>query len=128
MHTGMSGPSWTSVCMYRRYAQALDGEEEVKDSFCDGLQDAVDRVFTGDMQIVAGDWNARPNPVGMASLLLIRGVLTRPPGKLCIAQPPCGLQHWLLTSTAPPCDLATKTKLGQVGVTHCLLRLASAFD
>ncbi len=36
---------------------------EAKDPFYDDLQDAIDRVPTGDMLIVAGDWNARPGPV-----------------------------------------------------------------
>ncbi len=40
------------------YAPTLDAAEEVKDSFYDDLQDAVDRVPAGDMLIVAGDWNA----------------------------------------------------------------------
>ncbi len=46
------------------YAPALDAAEETKDSFYDDLQDAVP---TGDMVIVAGDWNARPGPVDAAT-------------------------------------------------------------
>ncbi len=38
-----------------------------KDSFYDDLQDAVDRVPTGDMQIVAGEWNARLGPAELAT-------------------------------------------------------------
>ncbi len=37
-----------------------------KVNFYDDLQDAVGRVPTGDMLIVAGDWNARPGPVDTA--------------------------------------------------------------
>ncbi len=49
------------------YAPTLDSGEEAKDSFYDDLQDAVDRVPTGDMLIVAGDWNARPGPMDMTT-------------------------------------------------------------
>ncbi len=44
------------------YVPTLDAAEETKDSFYDDLQDAVGRVPSGDMLIVAGDWNARPGP------------------------------------------------------------------
>ncbi len=49
------------------YAPKLDAAEEVKDSFYDDLQDAVNRVPAGDMLIVAGDWNARPGPADPAT-------------------------------------------------------------
>ncbi len=41
------------------YAPTLDAAEETKDSFYDNLQDAVGSVSTGNMLLVAGDWNAR---------------------------------------------------------------------
>ncbi len=49
------------------YAPTLDAAEEVKDSFYDDLQDAVNRVPAGDILIVAGDWNARPGPADPAT-------------------------------------------------------------
>ncbi len=49
------------------YAPTLGAEEEVKDSFYADLQDAVDRVPTGDMLIAAGDWNTRLGPVDMTA-------------------------------------------------------------
>ncbi len=49
------------------YAPTLDATREAKDSFHDDLQDAVDRVPTGDVPIVAEDWNVRPGPVDIAT-------------------------------------------------------------
>ncbi len=49
------------------YAPTLDAAQERKNSFYDDLQDAVGRVPSGDMLIVAGDWNARPGPVDTAT-------------------------------------------------------------
>ncbi len=49
------------------YALTLDAAKEAKNSFYDDLQDAVDRVPAGDMLIVAGDWNPRPDPVGIST-------------------------------------------------------------
>ncbi len=57
----------SSLCFY------LDAEEEVKDSFYDDLQGAVDRVPAGDMRIVAGDGGARPGPVDMTTRQVCRG-------------------------------------------------------
>ncbi len=44
------------------YDPTLDAAVEVKDSFYDDLQDAVDRVPAVDILIIAGDWNAKPGP------------------------------------------------------------------
>ncbi len=49
------------------YAPTVDAAEEVKDSFFDALQDAVDRVPAGGMLIVAGDLNAKPDLVDLAT-------------------------------------------------------------
>ncbi len=49
------------------YAPTLDAEEEAKGSVYDDLQDAVDNVPSGDMLNAAGNWNARPGPVHMAT-------------------------------------------------------------
>ncbi len=49
------------------YVPTLDAGEKTNDSFYDDLQDAVDRVPTGHMLIVAGDWNARPGAVDPAT-------------------------------------------------------------
>ncbi len=55
-----------SLTVVAVYAPTLDAAEEVKDSFYDDLQDAVNRVPAGDVLIVAGDWNARPGPADPA--------------------------------------------------------------
>ncbi len=49
------------------YVPTLDAAEETKYSFYDDLQDAVDVVPTGNMRIVAEDWNARRCPVDAAT-------------------------------------------------------------
>ncbi len=59
-----------SLTVIAVYASMLDAAEETKDSFNDDLQDAVGRVPTGDMLIVAGDWNARPGPVSATRHIL----------------------------------------------------------
>ncbi len=48
-----------SLTVVAVYAPTLDATEEAKD--------AVDRVPAGDMLIVAGDWNARPDLVNTAT-------------------------------------------------------------
>ncbi len=57
----------TIIVYYSQYAPTLDAAAEAKDSFYDDLQAAVDRVPAGDMLIVTGDWNARPDPVDTAT-------------------------------------------------------------
>ncbi len=63
-------------------APNLDSVEEVKNSCCDELQDAVDRVPVREMLIVAEDFNERPGSIdtttqpSLACLFWLRGVLT----------------------------------------------------
>ncbi len=47
------------------YAPTLGAAEEAMDSFNDDLQDAVDRVPERDMPIIAGDWSARRDEIGI---------------------------------------------------------------
>ncbi len=49
------------------YTPTLDAEEKARASFYDDLQDANDRFPAGDLRIIAGDWNAKPGPVHMAT-------------------------------------------------------------
>ena len=52
----------TNISIVAVYAPTLDSEESLKDRFYRDLQVAVDSVPTGDILIVAGDWNARTGP------------------------------------------------------------------
>ncbi len=59
------------------YVRMLAAEEEAKGSFNDGLQDAIDSAASGDMLIVAGDWNARPSPADVATRHILGNVMLR---------------------------------------------------
>ncbi len=49
------------------YDPLLNTGEEAKESFCDDLQGAINRVLLKDIVTAAGDWNARPGVADMAS-------------------------------------------------------------
>ncbi len=49
------------------FVPTLDAAEELKESFYDDLQETIDSAPSGDMLIVAGDWDTRPDPVDTAT-------------------------------------------------------------
>ncbi len=51
-----------NVAILAEYAPTLDADDGVKDASCAELQAAVENVPTGDILVVAGDWNARTGP------------------------------------------------------------------
>ncbi len=89
------------------HAPTLDATEETKGSFYNDLQDAVGRVPTGDMLIVAGDWNARPGPVDPATRHILGkfAVGTRCANGDRLVNFASALKHSLPTPTTPPCHM-----------------------
>ncbi len=73
--------AWVPISYSLASARTLDADEETKDSFYGELQEAIGRVPTGDMLIVAGDWSQGPVPwtrqhgISWVSLQLARGAL-----------------------------------------------------